>query len=114
MFSWLNCVVHVVIIFFFFNYTATTEIYTYLHTLSLHDALPIFGRQPVGETAARGAGADDHVVESAGVLPVLSFGHSRVPVLCRISSARTIALPGCNESIRRDRRNIAWHGAAST
>src|SRR3546814_2595399 len=25
----------------FFNATATTEIYTYLHTLSLHDALPI-------------------------------------------------------------------------
>src|SRR3546814_16221232 len=30
--------------FFFFNYTATTEIYTYGHTLSLHDALPIFDR----------------------------------------------------------------------
>src|SRR3546814_21163180 len=29
-------------ILFFCNYTATTEIYTYLHTLSLHDALPIF------------------------------------------------------------------------
>src|SRR3546814_15710972 len=28
----------------FFNDTATTEIYTYLHTLSLHDALPISGR----------------------------------------------------------------------
>src|SRR3546814_20581743 len=28
--------------FFFFNYTATNEIYTYLHTLSLHDALPIW------------------------------------------------------------------------
>src|SRR3546814_6005302 len=27
--------------FFFFEYTATTEIYTYCHTLSLHDALPI-------------------------------------------------------------------------
>src|SRR3546814_11703151 len=27
---------------FFFNDTATTEIYTYLHTLSLHDALPIW------------------------------------------------------------------------
>src|SRR3546814_14002302 len=26
---------------FFFNDTGTTEIYTYLHTLSLHDALPI-------------------------------------------------------------------------
>src|SRR3546814_949278 len=32
----LSCVV------FFFNDTATTEIYTYLHTLSLHDALPIY------------------------------------------------------------------------
>src|SRR3546814_7034339 len=29
--------------FFFFNDTATTEIYTYLHTLSRHDALPICG-----------------------------------------------------------------------
>src|SRR3546814_1960357 len=28
-------------IFFFFNDTSTTEIYTYRHTLSLHDALPI-------------------------------------------------------------------------
>src|SRR5213594_2030658 len=27
--------------FFFFNDTATTEIYTSVHTLSLHDALPI-------------------------------------------------------------------------
>src|SRR3546814_14966321 len=30
--------------FVFFNDTATTEIYTYRHTLSLHDALPIFTR----------------------------------------------------------------------
>src|SRR6184192_4847081 len=28
--------------FFFFNETATTEIYTSIDTLSLHDALPIF------------------------------------------------------------------------
>src|SRR5213075_1426958 len=28
--------------FFFFNDTATTKIYTTRHTLSLHDALPIF------------------------------------------------------------------------
>src|SRR3546814_12271361 len=31
-----------VVIFFFFNDTATTEIYTSCHTLSLHDALPIY------------------------------------------------------------------------
>src|SRR3546814_19014602 len=29
-------------LFFFVIDTATTEIYTYLHTLSLHDALPIW------------------------------------------------------------------------
>src|SRR3546814_17454692 len=29
------------IVVFFFNDTSTTEIYTYRHTLSLHDALPI-------------------------------------------------------------------------
>src|SRR3546814_13544019 len=44
---------------FFFNDTATTEIYTYLHTLSLHDALPIFverhdcAKQPARHTASR-------------------------------------------------------------
>src|SRR3546814_17447106 len=31
----------IVFCLFFFNDTAATEIYTYSHTLSLHDALPI-------------------------------------------------------------------------
>src|SRR3546814_16597617 len=38
------------IVFFFFNDTATTEIYTYGHTLSLHDALPIFLHAQFGVT----------------------------------------------------------------
>src|SRR5881397_4131451 len=33
--------VHLLVYFFFFNDTATTEIYTAQYTLSLHDALPI-------------------------------------------------------------------------
>src|SRR3546814_17254353 len=33
-----------VLVFFFFNEPATTEIYTYVHTLALHDALPISGQ----------------------------------------------------------------------
>src|SRR3546814_13576106 len=32
---WLLC-------FVFFNDPATTDLYTYLHTLSLHDALPLY------------------------------------------------------------------------
>src|SRR3546814_8322887 len=35
------CTLLLILSFFFVNDTATTEIYTYLHTLSLHDALPI-------------------------------------------------------------------------
>src|SRR3546814_18976359 len=37
-------------IFFFFNDPANTEIYTYLHTLSLHDALPIYTVLSTGGT----------------------------------------------------------------
>src|SRR6188474_3980276 len=37
--------------FFFFNDTATTEIYTSLHTLSLHDALPIWRTRRPGPGA---------------------------------------------------------------
>src|SRR6266511_942847 len=53
--------------FFFFNDTATTEIYT----LSLHDALPIWCRTPGGSRReshrtgyAAGAGAESAVVRS--------------------------------------------------
>src|SRR5881275_2707907 len=35
-------------LFFFFNDTATTEIYTVPYTLSLHDALPISSAPPAG------------------------------------------------------------------
>src|SRR3712207_9375761 len=38
------------LLFFFFNDTATTEIYT----LSLHDALPIFSPSPCGEGPGEG------------------------------------------------------------
>src|SRR5947209_10939250 len=46
-----------IIYFFFFNDTATTEIYT----LSLHDALPISG-------LACDAGGDDHDIRVAGLV----------------------------------------------
>src|SRR6266850_451314 len=47
--------------FFFFNDTATTEIYTF----SLHDALPIFGAT-VRFATAEGEGGDIHAVLSEG------------------------------------------------
>src|SRR5216684_4297663 len=64
--------------FFFFNDTATTEIYT----LSLHDALPIFGRGAVavahrhghGVRAAHGRRSEEHTSEL----------QSRLQLVCRL------------------------------
>src|SRR3546814_17234101 len=42
---------------FLFNDTATTEIYTYLHTLALHDALPIWSWRKT-ESSTRSAATD--------------------------------------------------------
>src|SRR3546814_19514052 len=52
-----------IFLFFLFNDTATTEIYTYGHTLSLHYALPIFRktlvlRLPITEGSAKVRGGD--------------------------------------------------------
>src|SRR5213079_718663 len=45
---------------FFFNETATTEIYTTTDTLSLHDALPIYPNPcPQADSARRAAGGED-------------------------------------------------------
>src|SRR3546814_10984508 len=56
----------------FFNDTATAEIYTYWHTLSLHDARPIchggvlvIGRKEGGDEALPEGGHDGHHVEPA-------------------------------------------------
>src|SRR3546814_7474616 len=39
----LNLILRSVILrMFFYNHSPTTELYTYCHTLTLHDALPIF------------------------------------------------------------------------
>src|SRR3546814_15954389 len=48
-----------VLLIFFFNDTATTEIYTYRHTLSLHDALPIYQLLGNGGDDVLDGGADN-------------------------------------------------------
>ena len=63
-------------VFFFFNDTATTEIYTTHNTLSLHDALPIY-REGRPRRRARPAG----VVQCTGpgnAEPVLEIGRAHV------------------------------------
>src|SRR2546429_6378906 len=68
--------------FFFFNDTATTEIYT----LSLHDALPICGHSPVSAVKAHRCPA---TVESSAARMTRSEEHtselqSRLHLVCRL------------------------------
>src|SRR3546814_13842721 len=48
---------------FFFIATATTELYTYCHTLSLHDALPIYDRNTEPLQRVAGLGVTSATIE---------------------------------------------------
>src|SRR3546814_19589927 len=62
----MSLVMSVVSVFFFFNDTATTEIYSYGHTLSLHDALPIWGHRDRGGGRLDGAARLQEVEQPLG------------------------------------------------
>src|SRR2546430_4231782 len=86
--------------FFFFNDTATTEIYT----LSLHDALPISHRDhyrqaeaPAGEGRGAGAEADSGDHERCA----LTGGAHREPRLRQLLAAFPAAAPGTQPQDRR-------------
>src|SRR2546430_12418691 len=66
------------IFFFFFNDTATTEIYT----LSLHDALPIYPRPACGPAVAR-------VPRRAGPAPRPLAGRARDRKSTRLNSSHS-------------------------
>src|ERR1051326_9529756 len=105
---------------FFFNDTATTEIYT----LSLHDALPICAQVERVEAAARGdvavagAGAQAalHVVEDHGAVAGGHFavaaqtvrahgavaGDEREPSLERLAVHRAVAVPHGEHALLRN------------
>src|SRR3546814_15412087 len=61
------------VVCFFVNETSTPEIYTYLHTLSLHDALPIC-RIAIGDSLGRHHVLVDHV---GGADPAVDEPHER-------------------------------------
>src|SRR3546814_9922964 len=63
-----------VIFFFFFNDTATTEIYTYWHTLSLHDALPILFRAALARPHAVALGEELALVRRYLAIEAVRFG----------------------------------------
>src|SRR5947209_9152736 len=74
-----------IVLFFFFNDTATTEIYT----LSLHDALPILPGASSAETPRRGSITSISTVASDRIAAIRSEEHtselqSRQYLVCRL------------------------------
>src|SRR5882762_10493918 len=124
------------VLFFFFNDTATTEIYT----LSLHDALPISWSpalrapparsappEPRGRTRERpppGAppGLRDPLASSSGPFPGSSADHARTDAASRgcsgATQARANARLGPHRPRTTDRQPLGWNidalGAAAT
>src|SRR3546814_10246136 len=80
--------------YFYFNDTAHTEIYTYCHTLSRHDALPISATSPTctarrrtscrrtPASASRRSSATPNATSSRGSRPPASHGTRRRSASC--------------------------------
>src|SRR3546814_16307484 len=77
---------------FFCNYTSTSEIYTYCHTLSLHDARPISRAHEVGQLRAG----------------ILCFGHgqSSIPIMtladCGVAAISSPFITSAKGSLRSE------------
>src|SRR3546814_11128757 len=93
--------------FFFFKDTATTEIYTYGHTLSLHDALPISwtsanaassgaSASMPGIVGADAAGDRSHASSARVACALFGQGASNAPfdIACSPGSTGKLAKPG--------------------
>src|SRR3546814_20937926 len=81
------CCFNSLLFVFFFNDTATTEIYTYLHTLSRHDALPICSKSGVPHTRRQNTGSFGCAASASmsGTLAVVP-SHSHGQTLLRCSA----------------------------
>src|SRR3546814_16977956 len=87
----------------FYKVTATTEFYTFGHTLSLHDALPIYHRGGAGGvfTGDRGASVramaeafENWIVRQQGIVGIISAAVSGGPALVTPAMRRLpIGLP---------------------
>src|SRR3546814_6199788 len=93
-------------VIFFFNDTATTEIYTYGHTLSLHDALPIYALKEM----ARGADALVQVQQALALAEKMG-SRSQQGLVLRNMARTEIELGDLDAAARAIDRGLALAGS---
>src|SRR3546814_16587132 len=81
-----------------FNDTATTEIYTYCHTRSLHDALPIYPAISASDAYSASSGS---AVFQALKGSAVGTGTSLQDRHCSIERRVTVLKPGADDIISR-------------
>src|SRR3546814_15475264 len=93
------------LMFFFFNVTATTEIDTYGHTLSLHDALPICQMGDAG-ILFTADGAEIHVTDTQKKLGELHVHVGKVTSGgVKLGDAVEMRVEGNRRAALRDRKS---------
>src|SRR3546814_13915921 len=89
------------IFLFFFMETETTEIYTYLHTLSLHDAIPIADAARSGVSRALHLGGRERKLQAGGpIAAAITVYASEPPVI------EAGALARLEGSVRSEERRV--------
>src|SRR3546814_11756128 len=97
------------IYFFFFHDPATTEIYTYCHTLSLHDALPISRCAPsIIDSVTRQAAGDQHLVVRGEAQPVALPGRQAQHLLAA-GGKESLGAGGLRRADRKSTRLNSSH-----
>src|SRR3546814_13630669 len=100
--------------YFFFNDTATTEIYTYCHTLSRHDALPISGSTPgSGRPPSRWSPPASPFRRSSpssssingGMLHLMQISH-KIVLTGAAMGASALAMPAAAQTLDVDRKSV--------
>src|SRR3546814_5166286 len=106
------------IIFFFFNGTATTEIYPYVHTLSLHDALPIAVNTALGLLEVSSVdGSVDNKTHNSGISASFDVQYGLNPASTLIPIARlggvthAVVMPDYDDSDKE--RELPFAGKAA-
>src|SRR3546814_13032988 len=92
-----QCVQSYVYDVFFCKYAGTPEIYPYVHTLSLHTALPIFSEKPCGPLLSCPASPAGSTLAIA-VNPRMTSGSTATASIASLTSRASIFLPTYSRS----------------
>src|SRR5210317_283378 len=105
--------IHFLFLFFFFNDTATTEIYTLSYTLSLHDALPISARVHTARPCTTGTRSPTRPRSEEHTSELQSHSEISYAVFCLKKKKQRANRSSPSSTTRGFSSASCWHSAPS-